>query len=111
MILRVGARVSGELLSEIFGVDALSSAMPHLGELTELPKLDTPIARYIARLVEHLRDQRPLMQQLIVAVEGSAGGSEHHLASLLVEDKTLGGPSYVDFLCTIHKAIQHKLLE
>jgi len=102
MFLWVGAHVEPQWLVNVFGVNAPHQLDP---TLSDLPANDNDDSRRIRDIVEQVRAGNPDYTRLFVLPQ--QGKHEPVFRSYLVEDKGVyGAPSYVDFLCHIHKEIR-----
>lgn len=106
----VGADVPAEAVTEALGVPSVDALPPR-----ELRALGPHSSRRLRNIVDSLRARRgPLSAATPLRIVGPNDGAGRALAlELLVEDQTpnggSGGRSYVDFLCQVHSAIQHRL--
>lgn len=101
--IHVPPRASPALVAALFGVpspDALNPAAP-------LPQLRTRESRALHALLDAVRKQRGNFLRLRVVRRGDTAG-EPAFYSLLVEDRSLAGMSYVEYLCAVHRSIQNK---
>ncbi|RKP40087.1 hypothetical protein BJ085DRAFT_13704 [Dimargaris cristalligena] len=102
MRLWLGKDISPIFLREALGVESLAE----IDENTpDLPGLDTPTSQQVRAIVDHMQSQRTRYLQFRIIRQGM-GQSDVDFASLLTEDKTTDGQSYVDYLCDIHRRIQ-----
>ncbi|ORX81264.1 hypothetical protein K493DRAFT_242055 [Basidiobolus meristosporus CBS 931.73] len=101
----IGKEVSPEFLQSLFGVASLSGVDPRI---RALPVLDNPISKQVQTLVQHLQKNR-VRYPVLQIVRQSMDQVELEFANLLVEDKNNDNMSYVDYLCFIHRQIQHEL--
>ncbi|MCL4140343.1 UNVERIFIED_CONTAM: hypothetical protein GTU68_009299 [Idotea baltica] len=102
MFMWVGSGTSSAWMKDVFGV-----AAPHQLDpvLSELPEMDNPTSKRVRDIIEAIRLQRKLHVRLFVVPQ--QGKHEVVMRNYLVEDKgVFGSPSYVDFLCHVHKEIR-----
>lgn len=66
-------------------------------------------ARRLRNVIDHLRRGCAAHKPLAVVVANSSVTDEARFASLMAEDKTKQGTSYVDELCNLHHKIQSKM--
>ncbi|RXG54280.1 Protein transport protein Sec24C [Armadillidium vulgare] len=102
MFLWVGSGTSPALMKDVFGV-----AAPHQLDpvLSELPELENPMSKCVRAIIALVRQQRNQHVRLFVVPQ--QGKHEMVMRNYLVEDKGVyGAPSYVDFLCHVHKEIR-----
>ncbi|XP_044736103.1 protein transport protein Sec24C [Chrysoperla carnea] len=102
MFLWVGLNVNSEWVQSIFGVPSVIQAN---FDMVELPILENPLSNRMRNLIESIRSLRPHCMRLTLVRQGDK--LEHVLKHFLAEDRgTDGSPSYVDFLCHLHKEIR-----
>ncbi|CAG9133775.1 unnamed protein product [Plutella xylostella] len=101
MLLWVGSAASPELTQALFGQPSPQAIDT---SVRELPVLDNELSEAARELVDQARRQRRVYMRLTVMTQNSP--AELQLRRSLVEDATIG-PSYVDFLLDVHKAIQN----
>lgn len=102
MFVWVGSNTPSSWLMDVFGV-----AAPHQLDpvMAELPDLDNPNSRLVRDIVATVRAQRKRHVRMFVVPQ--QGKHEMVMRNYLVEDKGMyGTPSYVDFLCHVHKEIR-----
>ncbi|KAI0244733.1 COPII coat Sec23p-Sfb3p heterodimer component [Massospora cicadina] len=105
MYLWLGRRADPALLSALFGVSSLELVDP---AMAELPRLDNPFSQQVVQLIAELRQLRPHGMAFHL-VRQQLDPSEVEFANLLTEDKNLGGQSYIDYLCVVHRQIQYEV--
>ncbi|EPQ06705.1 Protein transport protein Sec24D [Myotis brandtii] len=72
--------------------------------MTVLPEVGSPHSQTLRAIVGALQRQRPYSMKLVIVKQREQ--PEMAFRQLLVEDKGLdGGPSYMDFLCCLHKGV------
>ncbi|XP_054707353.1 protein transport protein Sec24D-like [Uloborus diversus] len=105
MFLWIGQAINPEWLQNVFGVQSTN----HLDkQKTSLPELNTPLSQKIRRVVENIEEGRQWYMRLTVMVQGDK--LEVVFRQFLVEDRgSDGNPSYVDFLCHLHREISKNL--
>lgn len=105
------------LIKDLFGdVESVSQLDPLMDEL---PELDTEISVQARNLVEYFQAQvigaSPTGSKCIQLIRQGLDRSEEHFKELLVEDslrgaiKATSGPSYSDYIMSLHKAVRVKL--
>ncbi|KAG0730337.1 Protein transport protein Sec24C [Chionoecetes opilio] len=102
MFVWVGSNTPSSWLVDVFGV-----AAPHQLDpvMAELPLLDNPTSKRVRDIVATVRSQRKRHVRMFVVPQ--QGKHEMVMRNYLVEDKGMyGTPSYVDFLCHVHKEIR-----
>ncbi|EDO41706.1 predicted protein [Nematostella vectensis] len=106
MLLWVGLQVDPGMLQQIFGVSTIGQVDI---EMTSLPVLDNPLSARIQDIISSIRAERPNYLKLTVVRQRDK--LEPWFKHFLVEDKGMSAscPSYVDFLCLMHKEIRNLL--
>lgn len=105
MFIWLGLNAPSEFISQVFGV-------PSAGQVdtdkTFLPNLDNPLSIKIRNLIEDIRDERRRCMRLTLVRQRDK--MEMVFKHFLMEDRGVdGSPSYVDFLCHMHKEIRNLL--
>ncbi|XXG89055.1 hypothetical protein AAC387_Pa12g1151 [Persea americana] len=101
----VGTSVNSDILQRLFGV-------PSLNEISTqflLRQYDNKLSKKLNDVVNEIRRQRCSYLRLQLCKKGEPSGMQFF--SHLVEDKTPGSLSYVEFLVHIHRQIQAKMSE
>lgn len=101
----VGTSVNSDILQQLFGV-------PSLNEISTqflLQQYDNKLSKKLNDVVNEIRRQRCSYLRLQLCKKGEPSGMQFF--SYLVEDKTSGSLSYVEFLVHIHRQIQAKMSE
>jgi protein transport protein SEC24 len=106
MFLWLGKNISPTFLSDVFGISGYTVDALHVSELSLLP-LNNDVSTRIQAIIESIRKNRPAYQSLQIFKQGEP--LEQRFFFYLVEDKAQDAMSYVDFLCHIHKQIQHNV--
>lgn len=102
MFIWVGTNTSPEWLNDVFGVNAPHQLDP---VMAELPERDNPTSVRVRDIIATIRAQRKRHIRMFVVLQQSK--HEMVMRNFLVEDKSMyGAPSYVDFLCHVHKEIR-----
>lgn len=105
LILWLGRNVDVEYVAQLFGVPV--HGVPNDVERLELePAKDTFESQRFNRLLEKLREGRGAYQQVHVVRQGDP--QEQRMTAQLVEDSSVAGPAYLEFLLQLHKAILSK---
>ncbi|XP_071455652.1 protein transport protein Sec24C [Hetaerina americana] len=105
MFLWIGLNVGVQWVRDVFG--AQSAAQIDI-DRTSLPQLDNPLSRRISTVIEEIRSQRHRRMRLTLVRQRDK--LEIVFKHFLVEDRgNDGSPSYVDFLCHMHKEIRELL--
>lgn len=102
MFVWVGTNISPDWLNDVFGVNAPHQLDP---VMAELPERDNPTSVRVREIISTIRAQRKRHVRMFVVLQQSK--HEMVMRNFLVEDKSMyGAPSYVDFLCHVHKEIR-----
>lgn len=105
MFLWVGTSTPVQWLQDVFGVNAPHQLDP---TLSDLPNNDNDNSKRVREILTQVRGESQYHLRLFVVPQ--QGKHEVVLRSYLIEDKGVNGaPSYVDFLCHIHKEIRSLL--
>ncbi|CAG7838332.1 unnamed protein product [Allacma fusca] len=103
LFLWIGASVNPDWLQNIFGVSNL--AQLNVEPITELPDVNSDESLRLRGFIRTLRTERQRHMRLTVVRQRDK--MELVMNRFLVEDRTSDGhPSYVDFLCHMHKEIR-----
>ncbi|KAI9296564.1 hypothetical protein K502DRAFT_364026 [Neoconidiobolus thromboides FSU 785] len=102
LFLWLGRKIDQGFLSALFGVSAIEQVDPNLNEL---PHLDNPFSEQVSSVIKAIKEQRSHGMNLQI-VRQQLDASEVEFCNLLSEDKNLDNPSYVDYLCLVHRQIQ-----
>ncbi|XP_036306070.1 protein transport protein Sec24D [Pipistrellus kuhlii] len=101
LFLWLGASCPPELIQGLFSVPSLAHVS---ADLTVLPEVGSPHSQALRAVVGALQRRRPHSMKLVIVKQREQ--PEMAFRQLLVEDKGLdGAPSYMDFLCCLHKAV------
>ncbi|KAJ1959551.1 COPII coat Sec23p-Sfb3p heterodimer component [Dispira parvispora] len=103
--LWLGKDISPDFLQQALGVSTLAEIDENA---PDLPAIDSTLSQQIRAIVDHMQSQRTRYLQFRVVRQGM-GQSDLDFASLLTEDQTADGQSYVDYLCDIHRRIQMEI--
>ncbi|KAJ1643955.1 COPII coat Sec23p-Sfb3p heterodimer component [Dispira simplex] len=103
--LWLGKDISPEFLQHALGVSTLAEIDENA---SDLPAIDSTLSQQIRAIVDHMQSQRTRYLQFKIIRQGM-GQSDLDFASLLTEDQTADGQSYVDYLCDIHRRIQMEI--
>ncbi|GAB6028512.1 hypothetical protein CHUAL_002663 [Chamberlinius hualienensis] len=105
MFMWVGASADSKWLQNVFGVQ--SAAQIDIDK-TVLLELENPYSLGVRQIINQIRDERHKHLKLIIIRQRDR--LEVVFKHFLVEDKGIdGSPSYVDFLCHVHKEIRNLL--
>lgn len=105
MFIWLGLGLSTEIVQQLFGVQC--TAQVDTGKLS-LPQMETPLSKRIRQIVEKIQQERTRCMRVTLVKQRDK--LESVFRHFLVEDRgTDGSPSYVDFLCHMHKEIKEIL--
>nr|DBA28906.1 TPA: hypothetical protein GDO54_009191 [Pyxicephalus adspersus] len=105
MFLWLGVSSPPEFIQGIFNVPSFAHITP---EATSLPQLDSSYSRKLRKIMELIQTKSSHSMKLVLVKQKDK--AEMAFRQLLVEDKgLLGGASYMDFLCLVHKEIRQLL--
>ncbi|XP_054846422.1 protein transport protein Sec24D isoform X2 [Eublepharis macularius] len=101
MFLWLGVSAPPELIQGIFNVPSFAHVST---EATILPEVDNPCSSKLRSMIDLLQSKSPYSMKILIVKQREQ--PEMVFKQFLVEDKSVyGGPSYVDFLCCVHKEI------
>ncbi|CAL1266343.1 unnamed protein product [Larinioides sclopetarius] len=101
MFLWIGQAINPEWLQNVLGVQSTNQVDK---QKTSLPELNNPLSNKIRQIIEELENGRQRFMRLSIMVQGDK--LEIVFRHFLVEDRGGdGSPSYVDFLCHLHREI------
>ncbi|XP_020285904.1 protein transport protein Sec24C [Pseudomyrmex gracilis] len=102
MFLWLGMALSSQWVQSVFGVPSVVQIDT---DRSALPILDTPLNNRIINIINRIRAERHRCMKLTIVRQRDK--LEMVLRHFLVEDRgNDGSPSYVDFLCHMHKEIR-----
>jgi len=101
LVLWLGKMLPQEFMRDAFGVDAHVSQVD-VNQLS-IESSKSELATRLRRLVESMRAGKPVYQTLYILRQGDP--SEAFLFQFLIEDRTVGGTSFADFLSHIHRGV------
>ncbi|KAM9329406.1 protein transport protein Sec24D [Gastrophryne carolinensis] len=105
MFLWLGVASPPEFIQGIFNVPSFAHIT---SEATSLPQLDSPHSKKLRKMMDSIQSRSPCSMKFVLVKQKDK--SEMAFRQLLVEDKgLLGGASYMDFLCCVHKEIRQLL--
>ncbi|KAF8411765.1 hypothetical protein HHK36_004323 [Tetracentron sinense] len=102
-LIYVGNMVNPDILRQQFGI----SSVDEIPTQFVLRQYDNPLSKKLNDVVNEIRRQRCSYLRLRLCKKGDSSGMLFF--SYMVEDKTPGGLSYVEFLVHIHRQIQTKM--
>nr|XP_031826697.1 protein transport protein Sec24C [Nomia melanderi]XP_031826698.1 protein transport protein Sec24C [Nomia melanderi]XP_031826700.1 protein transport protein Sec24C [Nomia melanderi]XP_031826701.1 protein transport protein Sec24C [Nomia melanderi] len=102
MFLWLGLGLSTQWVQAVFGVPSVVQVDT---DRTALPILDTPLNKRITDIIDRVRMERHRCMRLTIVRQREK--LEMVMRHFLIEDRgNDGSPSYVDFLCHMHKEIR-----
>lgn len=105
MFIWIGMNADSSWLHDVFGVQ--SAAQIDI-EKASILELDNPTSQCVRHVINQVREERQRHMKIIVVLQ--CNKLEALYRHFLVEDKGMdGSPSYVDFLCHVHKEIRNLL--
>lgn len=99
----IGNTVSTEIIQQIFDVNSVDGIPTQF----VLQQYDNNLSNKLNDVVNEIRRQRSSFLRMRLCRKGDPSGML--FLSHMVEDKSPGGPSYVEFLVHIHRQIQTKM--
>eukprot|EP00878_Enallax_costatus_P011952 GHUV01012479.1.p1 GENE.GHUV01012479.1~~GHUV01012479.1.p1 ORF type:complete len:992 (+),score=282.52 GHUV01012479.1:492-3467(+) len=106
LILWIGRDVGPAWLSQVFGQEALQTAVD-VSQIPLEPPQQSPLSQRICRVIFHLRNAHASSFAAAFAVRQSTP-MEAHVVPLFVEDRVAGALGYGDFLMQLHRAVMSK---
>ncbi|KAI4357332.1 hypothetical protein L6164_001288 [Bauhinia variegata] len=102
-LIYIGESVSPDIIRKLFGV----STVDEIPTLFVLQQYDNSLSKKLNEVVNEIRRQRCSYLRLKLCKKGDPSGVAFF--SFMVEDKSVGGLSYVEYLIHIHRQIQNKM--
>jgi protein transport protein SEC24 len=102
--LWIGKKCPSELLKNVFGRESWEDIAP---DTMVVPDLETSVGKRIFEILNEINKNLSTKGKLIIAKAGFP--TETQFFVRLIEDRSVGTSSYVDYLCYIHKEIQGRL--
>ncbi|CAN2388912.1 Sec23/Sec24 beta-sandwich domain [Pristimantis euphronides] len=105
MFLWMGVNSPPEFIQGIFNVPSFAHVTP---EATSIPELNSPHSKKLRTIMEAVQSKSSYSMKLVLVKQKDK--AEMAFRQLLVEDTgLLGGSSYMNFLCCVHKEIRQLL--
>lgn len=101
----IGREISPQFLFDVFGVSSLEQVD---SKLPTLPAFNNPLSQKLQNLANYMQSQRSRHLTFHVVRQGM-DQIELEFSNLLAEDKFNDNMNYVDYLCFIHRQIQHEV--
>ncbi|TKY50764.1 transport protein Sec24 [Spatholobus suberectus] len=102
-LIYVGDSVSPDIVRKLFGV----ATVDEVPTLLVLQQYDNPLSKKLNEVVNEIRRQRCSYLRLKLCRKGDPSGMSFF--SCMIEDKSAGGFSYVEYLIHVHRQIQNKM--
>ncbi|VVA14675.1 PREDICTED: transport [Prunus dulcis] len=102
-LIYIGNSVDPDMLTKLFGI----SSVDEIPTQFVLQQHDNPFSKKLNDLINEIRRQRCSYLRLKLCKKGDPSGMLFF--SYIVEDKSLNGLSYIEFLIHIHRQIQMKM--
>ncbi|XP_051147877.1 protein transport protein Sec24-like CEF [Andrographis paniculata] len=102
-LIYAGSSVDKNVLQQLFGV----SAIEEIPIQFIVQQYDNPLSKKLNAILNEIRRQRSSYLRMKLCKKGDVSGTMFF--SHMVEDKTPGGLSYVEYLIHIHKQIQSRM--
>ncbi|KAK7280562.1 hypothetical protein RJT34_25626 [Clitoria ternatea] len=102
-LIYVGDSVNPDIVRKLFGV----ATVDEIPTLFVLQQFDNPLSKKLNEVVNEIRRQRCSYLRLKLCKKGDPSGMLFF--SYMIEDKSAGGFSYVEFLIHVHRQIQNKM--
>ncbi|XP_057422859.1 protein transport protein SEC24 C-like isoform X2 [Lotus japonicus] len=102
-LIYIGDSVNPDIIRRLFGV----ATVEEIPTLFVLQQHDNPLSKKLNEVINEIRRQRCSYLRLKLCRKGDPSGMLFF--SYIVEDKSAGGFSYVEFLIHVHRQIQNKM--
>ncbi|KAL5194661.1 Protein transport protein Sec24-like [Glycine soja] len=102
-LIYVGDSVNPDIVQKLFGV----ATVDKVPTLFVLQQYDNPLSKKLNEVVNEIRRQRCSYFRFKLCRKGDPSGMLFF--SYMIEDKSAGGFSYVEFLIHVHRQIQNKM--
>ncbi|XP_014513552.1 protein transport protein Sec24-like At4g32640 [Vigna radiata var. radiata] len=102
-LIYVGDSVNHDIVRKLFGV----ATIDEVPTLFVLQQYDNPLSKRLNEVINEIRRQRCSYLRLKLCRKGDPSGMLFF--SYMIEDKSAGGFSYVEFLIHVHRQIQNKM--
>ena len=105
IIVWVGSNLSPDFFEQVFGVASFTAL--DSGRAAFQPGTANNLAQQVRGIIQELQRRSVSHPSVVIVKEGEL--MEGQLANMLIEEKIGDAPTYVDFLCHIHKQIQNMM--
>ncbi|KAL2996312.1 hypothetical protein AAZX31_10G266200 [Glycine max] len=102
-LIYVGDSVNPDIVQKLFGV----ATVDKVPTLFVLQQYDNPLSKKLNEVINEIRRQRCCYLRFKLCRKGDPSGMLFF--SYMIEDKSAGGFSYVEFLIHVHRQIQNKM--
>ena len=106
LFLWVGKDVLQSTLLTLFNVPSLAQIDSSAHSL--VPS-DSPHSIQLTNLIKYFVGYRARYMQLTIVRQGFDQSNDARFLNLMIEDQNMDAPSYVDFLCNVHRQIQSQI--
>ncbi|EDV22255.1 uncharacterized protein TRIADDRAFT_29202 [Trichoplax adhaerens] len=105
LFLWIGSKIDTNWLMNVFGIPSFAELQPE--SINTIIKLDNPLSEQIHHIMGQIQARKDRCLKLIIVKEEDR--MEPWFNYFLVEDRNRNHPSYVDYLCFLHKQIRELL--
>jgi len=105
LLIWLGRSLASTVVRDLFDINGSLDSV-NLSEISFRP-LSNELSFRVHNLINEIRKQRHIYQQIQFVKQGDINGESLFRANL-VEESSNDAPSYVDFLCQVHRQIQTK---
>ncbi|KAF5802504.1 putative Zinc finger, Sec23/Sec24-type, sec23/Sec24, trunk domain, sec23/Sec24, helical [Helianthus annuus] len=102
-LIYIGSTADPDTMRKLFGI----SSVDEIPSQFVLQQYDNPLSKKLNEVINEIRSQRCNYLRLKLCRKGDPSGALFF--SYMVEDKSPGGLSYVEFLVHVHRQIQSKM--
>lgn len=94
--------ISQQAVQDLLGIESLASVPAHA---LKLPRLETTLSQAVNHVLDAARARNSAFMRLRVVAGGRHSPWEREFHCCIVEDRTSGSVSYIEYLCEIHHLI------
>ncbi|PWA72722.1 Sec24-like transport protein [Artemisia annua] len=102
-LIYIGSTADPDITRQLFGISSIDEVPSQF----VLQQYDNPLSKKLNEVINEIRSQRCNYLRLKLCKKGDPSGMLFF--SYMVEDKSPGGLSYVEFLVHVHRQIQNKM--